>query len=213
MDVAEIDRKIMAIKNSTEYRRLITAHRGPREDQELAKKNVHLSTLENKKAQLEATKQKPVNPNRPEGLGKPQPPKTGLPPKQVTRSVKPAASNKPVHKITTFLPLRPVGLKPPAKPVPKLKPALAPTTEAEHIDATPSGVVPADATQHAVHVHAHGPGVTNPKPTKPAAATPAATSAKPAAKRPSALSTKAGGKPKAKPKEAVKELDDLVEEL
>jgi hypothetical protein len=196
MDVPTIDRKIAAIKNSTEYRRLITSHRGPRDDQELSKHNIHISTLENKKAQLQACQAKPINPRRPDALGKPAPPKQGVPPKFANRVVTPIgnptlARPVAVHKVKTFLPNRPPGLKAPARPKGKAAAANVPAIDAAHV--APAPAVPVEHVP-AVHV-AEAPA--------PAVSAPAKS------KRPVGMAVKS--KAKAKPKDIAKELDNIEE--
>jgi hypothetical protein len=111
-EVATIDRQIAAIKNSAEYRRLVTAHRGPREEKELSKLNLQIAALQNRRTVAEA-KHNP-QPHRHAAL---LPPKADSKKKggSVENSAKKVEEVKqPARKILTFAPVRPLGLKPPA---------------------------------------------------------------------------------------------------
>lgn len=111
-DIATLERQIAAIKNSAEYRRLVTAHRGPREEKELQKLNLQIAALQSRLTAAEAKKN--PQPHRHAAL---------LPPRadskkrggSVENSVKKVEEVKPQpRKILTFAPVRPLGLKPPA---------------------------------------------------------------------------------------------------
>ena len=55
-----LERQIQAVRNSPPYRRLIMMSRGPRENQELNKLNLQISTLEFRRTEA-LKRQKPLN--------------------------------------------------------------------------------------------------------------------------------------------------------